>query len=129
MKLDPITGKLVEDGEVHSSVHGSATSSDPSHYPAYVPSRTPARPTLHGAVVSDVISKDRVKVERKPEKTRHQLHGSNFLVTVEQRAKYNSLLKEVNDAVDDRVLADIPLNDLYYAKKQQLDDFVATLSR
>lgn len=70
-----------------------------------------------------------VEKEAAPKYTEMYLHGAKFLVTDEQKAKYDALLAELNKALGDTSPGDVPLNSPYYAKKAELDLFVAGLKR
>lgn len=78
----------------------------------------------------NVIREDgTVTTLHKPELTATYLHGSRVLISDEERAKYDQLLKEMNDLMGDTAPGDIPLGDPYYTKKAELDAFVARLKR
>lgn len=64
-----------------------------------------------------------------PELTATYLHGTKVLITDAQRQQYEDMLKAMNDAAGDTAPSDIPLNDPYWQKKQELDAFVARLKR
>jgi hypothetical protein len=70
-----------------------------------------------------------VTTQHHPELTATYLHGTRVLISDEQRAKYHQMIKELFDLHGDAGVGDIPLGDPYWAKKAELDAFVARLKR
>jgi hypothetical protein len=65
----------------------------------------------------------------RPQETAHYIHGSRVMITAEQKSKVDALTNEINELQDGRGIGDIPVSDVYWEKRKELDAFVARLKR
>lgn len=92
------------------------------------PGRLPAQESLNP---SRTVQREdgTITTADRPDLTAHYVHGSRMMLRQEDVDKLNALTAELNKLQDGRGISDIPISDLYWEKKRELDGFVATLRR